>query len=83
MTEREFKKEITKALEAKGYRKIRVRTWLFGNKADVTARGEGPGEHRFHAEIVRKRGRQVLRIESVSEFNWIDELEFLDAIFED
>jgi len=82
MTRREFEKFITDRLTADGFTKVKVKVSLFGNCADITAKGPNGRSRRIKAELIQKLGKEIVMLDTVDQA-WIDELEFFDAIFDD
>ena len=83
MTQSEFASLVKSAFEKGGYTKIKVNTAFFAKRADVSARDTKGKKREFTAELVKKRGKTELKITPKDDMDWIDELEMLDAIFDD
>jgi len=82
MTKQEFEKFIKDRLTADGFTKVNVSVSLFGNRASVTAKGPNGRMRKIKAELIQKRGKEIVKLDTVDQA-WIDELEFFDAIFDD
>ncbi len=82
MSKTEFKESIIKALRAGGFTDIDVTVSLFGGKADITARDTRGKKRTIRARLESRWGKETIKLDTVDK-DWIDELEMLDAIFDE
>jgi len=82
MTKHEFEKFIKNRLMADGFSNVKVSVSLFGTHADVTARDSRGKKRRIKAELIKRRGEELVKLDTIDQ-DWIDELEMLDAILDD
>ena len=84
MNKSEFERFIIDTLEDAGYSHISVSVSLFGEKAKISALDPYGDPCRIKAKLVQTIfSTKVNFIIEDDSLDWIDELEFLDAIFDD
>lgn len=81
MTKEEFVEALYDALRNKGCYEIDISPAFFGVKADVTYREPNGRKRDARAWPEYRWGREIIRLEQRGD--WIDELEYLDMIWDD
>ena len=83
MTKNEFEKAVRSLFESHGYTKIKITRHLFGMQMDVSAKSKTGSKRRFGCMLKHKHGKDYIAVKKVGRLDWIDELEAMDAIFDD
>ncbi|GEM_PF-1609384 len=83
MTKDEFEKAVRSLFESHGYTKIVISRHLFGMQMDVSAKDKTGKKRQFECMPEHKHGKDFITIKKVGGLDWIDELEALNAIFDD
>ena len=83
MTKDEFEKAVRSLFESHGYTKIKITRHLFGMQMDVSAKSKTGSKRQFECMPEHKHGKDYIAVKRVGSLDWIDELEALDAIFDD
>ena len=82
MNRTEFADFLTRRLTADGFRDVRVSVSRRGDSAEAQAIDTNGRRRIIKARLERRRGEDVVVLDTVDD-DWIDELEMLDAIFDD
>ncbi len=82
MNRTEFADFLTRRLTADGFRDVRVSVSRRGDCAEAQAIDTNGRRRIIKARLERRRGEDVVVLDTVDD-DWIDELEMLDAIFDD
>ncbi len=82
MNRAEFADFLTRRLTADGFSDVRVSVSRRGDRAEAQAVDTNGRRRIVKARLERRRGEDVVVLDTVDD-DWIDELEMLDAIFDD
>lgn len=85
MTGAEFEKLVKHTFERRGFTHISVHKKLFRKYADVYAKHPKAGKTHHTCTLVIKKGKPILEVRQadVDLVSWIDQMEMVDAIFDD
>ena len=82
MNRADFADFLTRRLEADGFTDVEVAVSGRGDRAEAEAIDTNGRRRIIKARLERRRGEEVVVLDTVDD-EWMDELEMLDAIFDD
>lgn len=83
MTKEKFEKAVRQLFEMHGYTKIKITAHVFSMRMNVSAKDKRGKRCEYECTPESKHGRDYIAVKNVGGTDWVDELEALDAIFDD